>query len=387
MLAEFIVTHRELIIAHTRKQVEGRECPRPSDLELPNGVPVFLEQLGDALRLAETTPVTDHAQIISTAGRHGVDLLRMGLSVAQVVHDYGAVCQAITELAITKKAPISPEEFQTLNLCLDDAIAGAVTEYARSRERSIEDASTERLGFLAHELRNLLNTGMMSFESIRSGRIAANGSTGAVLCRSLLGIRDLVDRSLAQVRLEAGIQQLERISVADLVDEIEIGAILQAEAHSIRLAVLSVDRTVTIEGDRPLLVGAVANFLQNAFKFTPKGGAVTFTARATPDRVLFDVEDECGGLPPGTVEGLFQPYEQRGTDRSGVGLGLSVCLKAAKANGGEIHVRDIPGKGCVFTLDLPRKPPPPLTIVGGGEKGEAHPAPPRETKGRGAGKA
>jgi hypothetical protein len=89
------------------------------------------------------------------------------------------------------------------------------------------------------------------------------------------------------------------------------------------------------------------------------------TTRTTADRVLFEIEDECGGLPPGKIDDLFIPFKQRGADRSGVGLGLSICLKAAKANGGEIHVRDLPGKGCVFTLDLPRRPPPPLSIVGG----------------------
>jgi hypothetical protein len=82
------------------------------------------------------------------------------------------------------------------------------------------------------------------------------------------------------------------------------------------------------------------------------------TVRATADRVLFEVEDECGGLPPGKAEDLFQPFEQRASDRSGLGLGLSICRRAAKASDGDLRVRDMPGTGCVFTLDLPRKPPP-----------------------------
>jgi signal transduction histidine kinase len=132
--------------------------------------------------------------------------------------------------------------------------------------------------------------------------------------------------------------------------------------------VTSVDPTVTVEGDRQTLAALISNLLQNAFKFTRDHGDVALTARATADRVLFEVEDECGGLPPGKTDDLFRPFEQRGSDRSGVGLGLSICFKAAKANGGEIRVRDLPGKGCVFTLDLPRKPPPPLSAVGGGAK-------------------
>ncbi|MEO7109187.1 MAG: ATP-binding protein [Polyangiaceae bacterium] len=111
---------------------------------------------------------------------------------------------------------------------------------------------------------------------------------------------------------------------------------------------------MTIEGDRQILEAAVSNLLQNAFKFTRKNGSVALRALATTDRVLFEIEDECGGLP-GDPEALFRPFEQQGADRSGVGLGLSICRKAAKANAGEIRARDLPGKGCVFTLDLPRK--------------------------------
>jgi signal transduction histidine kinase len=124
---------------------------------------------------------------------------------------------------------------------------------------------------------------------------------------------------------------------------------------------------VTIEGDRQILAAAVANLLQNAFKFTPTYGKVVLTTSATADRVLFEVEDECGGLPPGKPEDLFRSFEQRSSDRTGLGLGLSICLKAAKANGGRITVRDVPGKGCVFTLDLPRQPRPPFVVVDGGK--------------------
>jgi signal transduction histidine kinase len=356
VLDDFIRTNRDAIIACAKARVASRTSPKPSDTELANGIPVFLDQLGDALRLAKSSDVIAHDHITESAGRHGSDLLRMGLTIGQVVHDYGDVCQSITDLAVRQDVAIPGQEFKTLNLCLDDAIAGAVTQFAGQREHAIADQGTERLGILAHELRNLLNTATLTFESIKSGRVAAGGSTGMVHARSLMGLSDLIDRSLADVRLDAGVARLERISVAGFVEEIEIGAFLQARARGLHFAVTSVDRGVTIEGDRQILAAAVSNLLRNAFKFTRKDGNVSLMARATGDRVLFEVEDECGGLPPGKTEDLFRPFEQRGDDRSGIGLGLSICLKAAKANGGEIRVRDLPGKGCVFTLDLPRKP-------------------------------
>jgi signal transduction histidine kinase len=368
MLADFVSANRAALIANTQARASARTTTKPSDAELTNGIPMFLDQLGDALRLARSTDVTDHEQMNRSAGQHGLDLLHMGLTVGQVVHDYGDVCQSITALAVELAVPISANDFKTLNLCLDDAIAQAVTEFARVRERTIADQETERLGFLAHEQRNLLNAAMLSFEMIKTGRVAVGGSTGLVLSRSLLGLRELIDRSLTAVRLDAGLEHLEPISVADLTDEIVIGASLQAQVHDIRFDVTNVDRTVTIEGDRQIIAAAVANLLHNAFKFTHQHSVVSLTVRATADRVLFEVEDECGGLPPGQPEDLFHSFTQQAHDRSGLGLGLSICRKAAQASGGTLHVHDLPGKGCIFTLDLPRKPPPPLSVIDG-EKG------------------
>ncbi len=370
MLGDFLIANREAIVAGARARVASRPGPS-TGAQLAEGIPVFLDQLVEALGVAESTNVINHEEIGKSAGRHGRALLDMGFSIAQVVHDYGDVCQTITALAIEQGVAIPGDEFRTLNLCLDDAIAEAVTEYARHRERTVADQGTERLGMLAHELRNLLNIAMLTFESIKSGRVAPGGSTGLVHARSLTGLRDLIDRSLADVRLDAGIETLERISVADFIEEIEIGALIQAQSRGLKFVFSPVDRTITIEGDRQILAAAISNLLHNAFKFTPKEGKVSLTTIATPDRVLFEIEDECGGLPPGAPEELFQPYEQRGNDRSGVGLGLSICMKAAKANAGELRVRDIPGKGCVFTLDLPRKPPPPLSLVMGGRAVQA----------------
>jgi signal transduction histidine kinase len=357
VLDDFIVANRAAIVALTRARVASRRSPRPSDVELSNGIPLFLDQLTDALRLAKAKGTANHAQIRASAGRHGHDLLGTGLTIAQVVHDYGDVCQAVTELAMQQGAAIAPDEFQTLNLCLDDAIAEAVTEYARFRESAIEDHGTERLGVLAHEMRNLLSTATLSFEAIKSGHVPPGGSTGLLHSRCLLGLSVLIDRSLADVRLDAGVARSERISVAALLEDVEIAASMEARARGMELVVGSLDRAVTIEGDRQILVAAISNLLQNAFKFTRKAGTVSLTARATNDRVFLEIADECGGLPPGKINDLFRPFEQRSGDRSGVGLGLSICLKAATANDGEIHVRDLPGHGCVFTLELPRKPP------------------------------
>ena len=137
MLHEFVAVNREEIIRRCRAKVAARSVPPPPQAEIDHGVPLFLEQLVDALRLG----LSSSPEIGHTALQHGHDLLLQGFTVSQVVHDYGDVCQAITELAVEMDAPISTDDFRTLNRCLDDAIAGAVTEYGRERTQS---GSTER---------------------------------------------------------------------------------------------------------------------------------------------------------------------------------------------------------------------------------------------------
>lgn len=361
-LRDFIGEHRDEILARARLQVSTRSVPTATEAEVATGLPLFVEQLSEALRRASTLQVVDHGEIKDSAAVHGEVLFEQGLTIEQVVHDYGHVCQAITGLAVERKAAIASEDFQTLNLCLDDAIAGAAAAYGRQRERAITNEGTERLGVLAHEMRNLLNTALMSFEGIKAGVVAPGGSTSAMLERSLMGLLNLIDRSMADVRLDAGMQNLERVPVWEVLTEVQIGASMAARKRGLQFAVASVDHGVIVEADRQILCAAVANLVQNALQFTRRGTTVTLKASTTTSRVLIDVEDECGGLPPGQAEDLLQPFTQQGSDRTGLGLGLSICVKAVKAIGGELHIKNLPGKGCVFTIDLPKQPPPPTSI-------------------------
>jgi signal transduction histidine kinase len=363
MLYEFIAVNRDDIIRRCRTKVARRSVPPPTKAEIDHGVPLFLDQLGDALRLG----LSSSAEIGKSAIQHGHDLLLQGFTVSQVVHDYGDVCQAITELAVEINAPISATDFRMLNQCLDDAIAAAVTQYTCERNQSAIDGETargsDRLGFFAHELRNLINTAIVAFEVLKTGNVGVAGSTGAVLHRSLVGLRALIGRSLAEVRLTQGIQNREQFLVSGFLDDVVPAATLEAKARGVKLTVLPVEDGVTIEADRQILAAVVGNLLQNAFKFTRPQTTVTLRVGASTDRVLIEVEDECGGLSGGNWDALFLPFEQRSADRTGLGLGLAFSRWGAEANNGRIHTRNLPDHGCVFTVDLPRFPVPALASL------------------------
>ena len=374
---EFLTENRGELIERCRMKVAKRPAPRANEPELDHGITVFLDQIVKTLQAEELTqpqssqpsesrrlsgPSGGVDAILSEMGvaakEHGRELLQHGFTIDQVVHDYGDLCQAITDLAVELNVPISNDEFRTLNRCLDNAIAVAATEFNAQRDNIFADKdarTNERLGFFAHELRNHLNSATLALTAIKGGSVGLTGATGAVLDRSLVALRRLIDRSLAEARTTSGIPMRRQLfSVADFIAEVQLAASLEAQVNKCTLMVSYVDSKLALDADRELLLAAVGNLLQNAFKFTRRGTEVLLKVYAMSDRILIEVEDKCGGLPPGNVENMFLPFTQSGADRSGLGLGLSISRRSVEANSGTLVVRDVPSCGCVFTINLPR---------------------------------
>jgi signal transduction histidine kinase len=372
MMHDFLTDHRDELIGRCRFKVAQRPAPLVTPAELEFGIPLFLDQLVRTLE-AEAAPDVARSRAVSgasggakpatseigaAASRHGRELLRQGFTVDQVVHDYGDLCQAITDLAFEENMPFRVDEFRTLNRCLDNAIADAVTEFNYQRDSALADRQTDalnvRLGFFAHELRNLLNTATLALAAVKAGNVGLTGATGGVLDRSLVGLRALVDRTLTEVRMAAGTPVYHRLfPISEFIAEIQLSASLEARVQGSILIVAPVDPTLAVDADRDLLLSAVGNLLQNAFKFTRPGTEVTLSTYGAADRILVEVADSCGGLPPIDHETLFRPFTQ-GKDKRGLGLGLSIARASVEANGGALRVRDVPRHGCVFTIDLAR---------------------------------
>lgn len=217
MLHEFLNSNREELIRRCRAKVSQRSGPGASSsvAELEHGVPVFLGQLIEALRDEELNPARHAgisgskapASVRSTAGLHGKEMLEEGYTVDQVVHDYGDLCQAITELAKVRNAPVTVEEFHTLNRLLDNAIADAVFSYGHHDRTASDEGAEEmhqRLGTLADEQRELLDTALKALDALKAGNIGLRGATGTLLETSLVKLRVLIDKSLPEIRLSSG---------------------------------------------------------------------------------------------------------------------------------------------------------------------------------------
>ena len=368
----FIQNNREELIARCKAKVAQRPQRAATEEQLKNGVPLFLEQLRRTLVAEENEDAGKSHRISGSSGglqtevsemgvsatAHGKQLLELGFTVNQVVRDYGDLCQAITELAVERDAPFDVDEFRTLNRCLDNAIADAVTEFSAQRDvnvaRQQAAEANERLGFLVHELRNAVGTATLAASALELGSLPMSGATGSVLKRSLAVLKMLTDRSLAEVRLQnAAPIEREHISVASLLSEAAGDAELETGKQNCTLLTPPVDPLLHVQGNRHLLRTALDNLLQNAFKFSHPNTEITLTAQASGDFVEIKVADHCGGLPPGRAERMFSPFSQRSGDRTGLGLGLSIARQGVEADGGVLSVRDVPGTGCVFTMSLP----------------------------------
>jgi hypothetical protein len=335
--------------------------------ELDHGIPVFLDQLIETLAREQTagsiprtvTAENGRGELTSdlgvTAARHGGDLFDAGFTIEQVVRDYGDVCQAVTDLALECGAPIAVAEFRTFNRCLDIAIAGAVTEYAKhgsTRTGHDPENSNSRTGPLAHELRKQLDTAMLVVAAFKGGNVGVGGPTAAVLDRSLMAMRSLIDREIVAARVTSGLPpRLQPIRLAGFLREIEAAASLDALARGCRFSVATVGEEVQIDADREMLSAALGNLLHNAFKYTGLHTEVWLRGIATKDKVTIEVEDHCGGLSESAYDKLLLPFVQSGRE---LGLGLDIFRRSIEALHGALTVRDVPGSGCVFSIELPR---------------------------------
>ena len=240
---------------------------------------------------------------------------------------------------------------------LDGGRSEAVAAYVRRRDEQAKREADEHVSFVAHELRNALNTVTLAHTGLKRTLLNPGGRLVDMLERGVRTIRELVDQVLTAARFPHTPLRMERVAIRDIVGEVVQEVAPKADSKDIEMRV-EIGGGVIVEADRRLLHSVAANLIGNAIKFTRPGGGIVVRA-ATDDGgvVLLDFEDGCGGLPEGETEDLFQPYVQRGKDRSGLGLGLAIVKQAIEAHAGRVELTNRPGDGCRFRVRLPVRQP------------------------------
>ncbi len=220
MLHEFLGSNYDELVGICRNKVLKRSGSEAPPIKIDEGIPLFIKQLTETLRREEASPEADlegvdgtlaSTEIGRSASLHGTELLRLGFTVDQVVHDYGDVCQAVTQLALDRGTSLSTEEFRTLNRCLDNAIADAVTAFAQghSQSKDGENASMrERVAAFSDEHRRLTEIAIQSFSAIKTGNIGATGATGGLLQHALSELTLLAEQILPELRAAPAVEEV-----------------------------------------------------------------------------------------------------------------------------------------------------------------------------------
>jgi signal transduction histidine kinase len=194
---------------------------------------------------------------------------------------------------------------------------------------------------------------MMAFELLKNAaQLPPSRPVGAIE-RGLRRAADLIDQTLQTARIASGIElQRQETTLKELIDDVELGAVSEAESKGVEIRVQAESEEV-IRVDPRLVRSALGNLLRNGVKYSHSGGVVELRANIANGRVVVEVEDCCGGLEPGRVEQAFAPFVRLESRESGFGLGLAIAKQAVDAHAGNIRVQNLPGKGCIFVLELP----------------------------------
>jgi len=345
-LDEFMNRQRDAIVALALQKVGAHGRPVPVELEA--------DLRGFLAEIIETVQRREDGVPPSALGRSaepiGAHQQRAGAPIDLVAWSLGSISDAMGELAADEGLTFAADEYHAFNRCLDAGTAVALERYWSGAMERIEHADAERLGGLAHELRNALGTARMAFTLLQRGQVGVHSATGRILERNLARMDALIGGTLTGLHSGAP-PSLERHGI-DLTSFLQDLATSTPVERGIRVEV-EAEPDLRISGDEQVLTSAVGNLVQNAVKFTRPDGRVMVRAARRGDRAVIAVEDECGGLLPDDVEALFAPFVQGRESRGGVGLGLSIVRNAARSVEGRVTGQNLPGKGCVFTLDLP----------------------------------
>jgi signal transduction histidine kinase len=351
--ADLLRTRSSEVLARWKERVVGTLTPvgtRPP--EILDGLPGFLEHVASDVAAGIERPAAPSP----SATDHGAQRFHAGFSVGAVIREYQVLQECILDVASENGIELAIDDVRCVACRISAAIAEAVEEFTRERDAAINRERNQHLGFIAHELRNHVSTARVAIE-LQRRQMPDPPAAIERAHRALNQLQRLIDETVLDVRLgtlSGGMAELrlELLDLRELAAEVAAEVADDATLKDVRL-LLEEGAAVEVEADRILMRSVVDNLIRNAVKFTGPGQAVTIRVRATDDRAGLSVEDRCGGLPENRTEELFLPFIQKGADRSGYGLGLAIAKRAAEAHLGTIQARNLPGIGCIFSIDVP----------------------------------
>lgn len=246
----------------------------------------------------------------------------------------------------------------------EERLAGIALENARLNEqlRDQDRRKDEFLATLAHELRNPLapiRTGLYLLGLSQPPAQAAR--TRAMMERQLAHLVRLVDDLLDISRVTLGKIELrrERLDLRHVLDSAleTTRSLLEAAGHE--LSVQLPEHPLPLDLDPARMSQVFANLVNNAVKYTPKGGRIAITAEEEGATLAVRVRDTGVGIPPEMLPRVFEMFTQVGRSQGGLGIGLTLVRRLVELHGGTVEAASAgAGQGSTFTVRLPLLAPP-----------------------------
>jgi signal transduction histidine kinase len=212
---------------------------------------------------------------------------------------------------------------------------------------------------IAHELRTPLTVVLGHTEALSDGELPPDAETFEILYDETKRLNRLVEDLRTLSLSDAGELHLNRslTSPGDLLERAAASRKSEANAKEIELQIEVEEDLPEVDLDADRMTQVLVNLLDNALRYTPKGGWINLSAYEVEERVELNVHDSGPGIPAEDLEHLFERFyrgdKSRQREEGGSGLGLAIAKSLVENQGGEIRVESPPGEGARFVVELP----------------------------------
>jgi signal transduction histidine kinase len=272
---------------------------------------------------------------------------------------FDRVLHKSTSIAMAMVSEISNRLRQNDQLAVDDLRMRA-SELAEAYQKLAEQelARREFLTNIAHELRNPLQVASGNLQILQKGILKGEQLAAGIdtVSRNVQQIVTLVNDILFLQEMDLVLPDFQAVNMNDVAYAVVGKYAASAHDHGVGLRLTPNPNLPPVSGDTKSLERALMALVDNAIKFSPRGGDVKISLTVTGDKVLVAVEDHGIGITKENLPRIFDRFyhvERSGDDLfGGIGLGLAITRQVIEQHQGSLDVVSTPGKGSTFTLTL-----------------------------------
>jgi signal transduction histidine kinase len=360
-LAALIRQERDALLSQWRGEVRQLAVAHGLDVPTLNDhIPDLLEELAD--ELAAHTDESMVGELKKNSVVHGLDRLRLGFDVEEVVAEYNALRGVIQDLIERHDLSLHGPVNRTINRVIDMSIGLAVKTYAAQKALEIQQRREEHLAFVAHDLRSPLAAIAMAAQLLEDTvpEVAKDERAASLLetmHRNVGRLNTLVVKVVQEeVNLNAKVNERvsrREVNLRELVEALAEDLRPLADASGLKLTT-DIPEGLTAFADHGMLSLIFQNLVSNAIDYTPNGEVVVGARRVEGSAAVECwVGDNGAGIPAERLEKVFDKLESDPDRRSGMGLGLAIVKQFVEAHGGTVSVDSEFGRGSTFRFTIP----------------------------------